>query len=287
MKKLVLGTAQFGMDYGINNPRGRIPKEEALTILSEAYEAGIDTYDTAYAYGESQQILGEFMVTRKNVNVITKLPVCEPASVRNIIDKGLSTLRIERLYGCLIHDFKAFKQDGRIWDELEKVKTQGKAGKIGFSLYTPQELEYIFKRDIHFDIAQLPFNVLDQRFSGYFRELREKGVEIHIRSVFLQGLFFKDPDKLDARFISAKKQIAQLRRFAEEYDAPVFSLCLNFALTNDLVDKVVVGIDNISHLRQILDADRFLGAYLRVKQGLSGLKIDDEQIIVPSNWAKA
>jgi len=287
MNKTILGTAQFGMDYGINNSRGRIPKKEALTILSEAYEAGIDTYDTAYAYGESQQILGEFMITRKNVNVITKLPVCEPASVPNIIDKGLSTLRIERLYGCLIHDFKAFKKDNRIWDELEKVKAQGKTGKIGFSLYAPQELEYIFQRNIHFDIVQLPFSVLDQRFSGYFQGLKERGVEIHVRSVFLQGLLFKDPDKLGPPFIPAKNQITRLRHFADENGAPVFSLCLNFALTNELIDKVVVGIDNISHLREILNVNSFLSAYRGVKQGLSELKITDEQVIVPSNWPKA
>lgn len=283
--KLVLGTAQFGMDYGINNKRGKIPREEVFEILKTAFEAGIDTLDTAYAYGESESAIGDFIRSSGlKLKVISKLPECGLEDVENIFETSINRLGLNSLYGYYIHNFQYYLEIPEVWSTLTKMKSEGKVNKIGFSLYYPSELDYLLDHNITLDIVQVPYSIFDQRFGSYFPKLKDKKVEVFVRSVFLQGLGFKDPSELSNYFEKIKSKIVNLRKLSENIDAPLASIFLNFAMLNSYIDKIVVGIDSIENLRELLTSSDYLSRVDPIMAELSSFKEDDEKIILPFNW---
>jgi len=285
MSKLALGTAQFGIDYGINNDRGKIPFDEVFAILDEALNNGIDTLDTAVAYGDSESIIGNYhKKTGREFKIISKLPKCSAIDVGHHVPSSLNKLNIDRFYGYLIHNFKHYSEDPKIFNALEKLKGQGKIEKIGFSLYYPEELEHIFSHNLKIDIVQLPYNVFDQRFAAYFKKLKEMGVEIHVRSVFLQGLFFKNNGNLNNYFAPIKDKISELRGFSQTSEIPLSLMLLNYALLNENIDKVVVGVDNPGNLEELLGSVKYSDHSKKIMDWLNGFREDDEKIILPFNW---
>jgi aryl-alcohol dehydrogenase-like predicted oxidoreductase len=283
--KLVLGTAQFGMDYGINNKRGKIPREEVFKILKVAFESGIDTLDTAYTYGESEAVIGDFTrISGFKLKIISKLPVCSLGNIENLFETSINRLRLDSLYGYYMHSFQHYLETPEVWSTLTKMKSEGKVTKIGFSLYYPSELDYILDHNIPLDIVQVPYSIFDQRFSSYFPKLRDKKVEVFVRSVFLQGLGFKDPSELSAHFENIKNKIVNLRKLSKDIDAPLSSIFLNFAVLNEYINKVVVGIDNIENLWELLASSDYLCKVDPIMTELASFKEDDEKIILPVNW---
>lgn len=285
MSKIVLGTAQFGLDYGINNVNGKISREDGCVILNQAYELGIDTIDTASAYGDSEITIGCFIEENGNrFKVISKLPRCKPQEVEGAGLSSLRRMKVDGLYGYLIHNFDHYSSEPDIWNGLEKMKAGGKIKKIGFSLYYPRELENILEKDLRIDIIQLPYSVFDQRFLSYFPELKKRGIEIQTRSVFLQGLLFKKADELSGNFYPIKRKIENIHRLAQETAIPLVSLLLNFTLLNESIDRVVVGIDSLQNLKEIMTSAKYLDQTQELLGQLNAFKDDDENILVPSNW---
>ncbi|MBU0630357.1 MAG: aldo/keto reductase [Candidatus Margulisbacteria bacterium] len=288
MNKIALGTAQFGMDYGINNLRGKIPSKEAFAILDEAARSGIDTLDTATAYGESENILGEFLKLNKNkYRVVSKLPGELLTDLKEIVNASLEKLNIGSFYGYLFHNINTYKEAPLRLELLKELKKEGKINKIGFSLYYPADLDLILDNDLECDLVQVPYSVFDRRFEPYFRRLKDRQIELHVRSVFLQGLLFKPASELGGYFLPVKGKIAALRRLAEESSIPLPSMLLNFALANSSVDRVVVGVDGLDNLRELVASARYLNEFSRIKDRLDGLKEDDEKILLPFNWKAA
>lgn len=287
MQKLALGTAQFGMDYGINNARGKVPANEVLAILNEARKAGVDTLDTAAGYGESEKVLGEYLKQNSSAfKIISKLSNADIAAAKQNLAVSLDNLGQSSLYGYLIHNFDFYRENPQVWDLLEQAKSQGTVKKIGFSLYYPVELDNIFSQDLAVDLVQLPYNVLDQRFYRYFPELKKRKIEIHIRSVFLQGLLFKKPEELSIHFQKIVGKIKILRDLAVQYRSTITEICLNFVYREELVDKVVVGVDNLANLQEILQAVQPGKIIAPLAGSLKELAEEDEDLIVPMNWKK-
>lgn len=283
--KLVLGTAQFGMDYGINNKRGKIPLNEVFSILKMAFESGMDVLDTAYAYGESESVIGEFIkTTGRELKVISKLPTCEPGDVGDIFGTSINRLAVDSLYGYYIHSFQNYMENPDVWTALLRLKEERKISKIGFSLYYPAELDYLLDNEIPFDIIQVPYSIFDQRFGSYFPILKEKKVEVYVRSVFLQGLVFKDPSELGDDFDKVKGKIKKLREISEGMDLPLALLVLNFAVLNDNVDRVVVGVDSIENLKELFISSEHTNKIKPFMPELLAFREDDEKIILPVNW---
>ncbi len=283
MSSLALGTAQFGLDYGINNKRGRIPKDEVFAILQYAWEKGVRVLDTAFAYKDSEKVIGEFIQKhKKNFKVVSKLPWEYEKDVQKGFEMSLKNLQLKKIYGYLVHHFKSFTDDKNIWETFKRLKEEGKVEKIGFSLYKTEDLEYLLEQNIAFDIAQVPLSVLDQRFVPFLSRLKEKSIEVHVRSVFLQGLVFKTPNELTGRFKKIKDKAASLRSLAAEHGIPLPAICLNFVLDRPDVDEAIIGIDSLKNLEENVQAMKF-----RVKDllpRLAGLKEEDENIILPTNW---
>jgi aryl-alcohol dehydrogenase-like predicted oxidoreductase len=285
MSKIALGTAQFGMDYGINNSRGKVPKEEVFEILNKALQSGVHTLDTSYSYGESEAVIGDFIGKyRKNFKVVSKLPKCDARDVESIVDASLKKLNVGMFYGYLIHNFQHYLDNPEILNALEKLKSEGKIRQVGFSLYFPHELDYVLENKIQVDMILVPYSIFDQRFEKYFARLKKRDVEIHIRSVFLQGLVFKKPDDLNGRFAQIKEKIASLNSMAMKLNIPIVGLCFNFAVLNRYVDKVIVGVDGIEDFKEVVHLSRHLPEVARVYDELLCFKEDDEKIILPFNW---
>jgi aryl-alcohol dehydrogenase-like predicted oxidoreductase len=285
MIKIAIGTAQFGMNYGINNNRGMIQPNEAFCILDEAVRAGIDTVDTAYCYGSSENLIGDYTrAGRRNLKVISKQPKCSHVETEKFFTGSLRRIGAQTLYGYLIHSFEDYKRDEATWVELEKLKRKGMVNKIGFSLYSPFELEHILKRGLAVDIIQIPFSIFDQRFIPYLSEMKRRKMDIYARSVFLQGLVFKDPNELDSHFVKISDKIKALGLLAAKLNISIASLCVNFVIANEYIHKAVVGLDSLENLIEIIRVSQNACLPKNIAHEISGLRIDDDGILLPFNW---
>ena len=275
MSKLVLGTVQFGLQYGVNSA-GRPSKEAVKGILAEAAKGGITTLDTSSAYGNSEEILGECIASDESFNIVSKYPKGE-IPVGEMFDSSLKKLKVKQLYGYLLHHFEVYKNNPKVWDEFIALKEAGKVQKIGFSLYTPDELEFILKNKSPFDLIQVPFNIFDKKFLPYIKKLHEKGVEIHVRSTFLQGLFFKDRNTLPEKLQPMKKYLLQLDEFSKQSGLSISEIALNYNLQNPYIDGVLIGVDNVSQLQMNLASVKETPVDLEIE-------VKEQELLNPVNW---
>jgi aryl-alcohol dehydrogenase-like predicted oxidoreductase len=285
--KLALGTVQFGLDYGINNKEGKVSKGEVFRILEYAYEKGINILDTAYDYGDSEKVLGE-VIKENNLKfkIISKLHLGKIKNSKKIVNESLKRLNSNRMYGYMFHNFESFIENPKVLDELKEMKKIGKIEKYGFSLYKPEEAEHLLKKNVEFDIIQVPYSIFDQSFSKLFKEFKKRNIEIYVRSVFLQGLMFKKPDDLKGKFTKIKSKIEKLNELSKNGDIPLSAICINFAVFNENIDKVVIGVDSLENLKENIKALEYKGKVKEIYKELLKLKEEDEDIILPYNWKK-
>ncbi|MBI5140364.1 MAG: aldo/keto reductase [Candidatus Vogelbacteria bacterium] len=289
MSKLALGTVQFGLNYGINNVGGIIPQDEVFLILDEASKSSlIEILDTASVYGASEKVIGEYAKSRgKRFNVVSKVPNCKPDEIEDYLNKSLNILNLSSLYGYIFHDFNFYLHNPSGLDKLIEFKQNKKINKIGFSLYYPDDLDRLLSEKIAFDLVQVPFSVFDQRFVDYFDKLKSLGVEIHVRSIFLQGLAFKNPGTLTGNFEKIKEKITYLNNLALSKNVSIVDICLAYGITNNFIDKVVFGVDSLSQLKDIISSSRNTEKLIDIVKNLNIFKIDDEEILIPSKWNNA
>ena len=202
LSKLCLGTVQLGMNYGINNLDGKPSLDEARKIIDIALRRGINSFDTSPHYGDSEKILGKCLGKKnKELVIISKVPPTNWSKTNDEIIENIDTalknslenLKIEKIPIYLIHRFDDLeKENGLVIDKLKELKSKNKIGKIGVSIYTPNEAEKSLENK-NIEVIQIPFNLIDKRLkdNGFLDRAKEKGVIILARSVFLQGLFFK------------------------------------------------------------------------------------------------
>lgn len=274
--KIGLGTVQFGLDYGISNESGKTPKYEVKRILDFAKNEGIDTLDTAIAYGESERVLGEIGI--ENFEVVSKFL---PESELNIpleeqLKKTLRSLKTENVYGYLAHRPADILDNPDHWKILNRFKEQGIVNKIGFSLNETSELEQLLDKRFVPDLLQVPFNYFDRRFEELITQLHSKGCEIHTRSTFLQGLFFKNPESLPSHFEEVKGVLQEVQVTASKLAGSL----LRFVLEKPFIDKVIVGVETKEQLFENLTD---LGIADRLAQ--KDFEISN-LILNPSRWPK-
>ncbi len=275
MGKLVLGTVQFGLQYGVNSA-GRPSEDTVKGILAEATKGGITTLDTSSAYGNSEEILGECITPDESFKIVSKYPKGE-IPVGEMLTGSLNRLKVNQLYGYLLHHFEVYKNNPKVWDEFVTLKGSGKVQKIGFSLYTPEELEFILENDSPFDLIQVPFNIFDKKFLPYMKELHEKGVEIHVRSTFLQGLFFKDRNKLPEKLLPMRKYLLQLDEFSQKSGLSISEVALNYNLQNPYIDGVLIGVDNVEQLQMNLNSVKSMPIDIEID-------VKEQELLNPVNW---
>jgi len=275
MGKLVLGTVQFGLQYGVNSA-GRPSVDAVKLILAEAAKGGITTLDTSSAYGNSEEILGECITSDENFKIVSKYPKRE-ISVGEMFNGSLKRLHVNQLYGYLLHHFEVYKNNPNVWNDFVELKESGRVHKIGFSLYAPEELQFILDKRVPFDLIQVPFNIFDKKFLPYMKELHENGVEIHVRSTFLQGLFFKDRETLPEKLQPMKKYLLQLDEYSKDCGLSIAEIALNYNLQNPYIDGVLIGVDNVSQFETNLNSikDTPIDCEINVKE---------QELLNPVNW---
>jgi len=284
--RLALGTAQFGLRYGIANRSGQVSRGDARAILACAAEAGMATLDTAMAYGESETRLGEIGVTRWQV--VSKLPALPygcadvDAQVRQQTGDSLRRLRIPRLHGLLLHRPQDLLEENgpALYEALRVVQDRGAVDKIGVSIYDPDELEELTAR-FHLDIVQAPFNVMDRRLatSGWLARLHAAGTEVHVRSVFLQGLLLMPPAARPEYFNRWQPLFDRWWGWLEEHGLTPLTACVGFALSHAEVDRAVVGVDSLEHLQAVVAA-----AVTPPVAPPVNLTSEDTALVNPSRW---
>jgi aryl-alcohol dehydrogenase-like predicted oxidoreductase len=167
------------------------------------------------------------------------------------------------------------------------LKKDDIVGRAGFSLYYPYQLEKILNDEIEIDIVQIPYNLFDRRFENYFQTLRERNIEIHVRSVFLQGLFFMKVKELPAKLKGFAEYISLLKNTANELKINIHELALLFVISNPFTDKIVIGVDNVKHIMDIINTlkdKNKLELVCSNKNRLDKLRVNNETILIPSNW---
>jgi len=277
--KLALGTVQFGLDYGILNTTGQAPLEEVKKVLKLAKEHNIDTLDTAARYGNSEQVLGEVGVN--NYRIITKT-----TPLKNGVDRvikgfyqSLDNLNIGQVDGLLIHNIDDVKDKrfGDLFHKLNELKEEGLINKIGFSTYTPDQVDFLLE-NFDFDLIQVPFNIFDSRLvkGGQLKALKKRNIEIHARSVFLQGVLL-DFDNLSDYFLTWKTQFIEYQAMVKNSGLSLLEYALNFVLSVQEIDRVLVGVNNEQQLREIVLS-------LKGLDGLEDYFINDINLLNPSLW---
>jgi aryl-alcohol dehydrogenase-like predicted oxidoreductase len=295
--KIALGTVQFGMSYGISNQSGQTKKLEVGRILEYASKEGINMLDTAPSYLRSENVIGELcnnFTSSDYWDVITKTPNFKGVNAigNKQVEKLIESFELSRdklkqkcMYGLLIHSCDDLFLPGgdKLFYVMEQLKKDGVVKKIGVSLYDSSQIDRVLD-NFSIDLVQLPVSILDQRLikSGHLKKLKKYGVEIHARSVFLQGLLLMPLKNLPLWF---KPIFGKLKRFhdkAEELNMTKIQLALGFVQSIDEVDKVVIGVNTIKQLLEIVNA---ISAQIDTDE-FSHYHIDNSIFTNPSNWKK-
>lgn len=284
--KLALGTVQFGLNYGVANTSGKITEQECRKILKIAYDSGVDTLDTAVAYGNSEEVLGKLGI--RDFNIISKIPPFPTDRreiyhwIRNTFNQTLKNLNTECLKGILLHrPLELLEQNGeQAYASLLALKSENKVEKIGVSISQPSDLDRLWGK-FPIDIVQAPMNLLDQRLchSGWLRRLADADVEVHIRSVFLQGLLLMPAAKRPAYFNSWRNVLDRYDNWLKEQKASPLESCLSFLKSFDHISKVIVGVTSAHEMKQIISAMQ-----VEKKNIAVDFSCDDVALINPANW---
>jgi aryl-alcohol dehydrogenase-like predicted oxidoreductase len=284
--KLALGTAQFGLSYGLANTAGRVSTDVADAILRSAQLRGMDTLDTAIAYGDSESVLGGLGV--QGWKVVSKLPAVPEGClnvaqwVRTQTQESLQRLGLQRMYGLLLHrPGQLLEGFGPVlYAALQTVKAEGLVSKVGMSVYGPAELDDLWP-EYQVDLVQAPLSILDRNLvdSGWASRLKDADVEIHTRSAFLQGLLLIPSDKRPVKFNRWVNIWQEWDRWLLASGLTPVQACLRYTNSLDEIDHVVVGVDSVMQLNEIFAAAN------GVLDTLPAFKpLQDDRLINPASW---
>ena len=286
--KLALGTAQFGLDYGVANTTGQIPVEVGNAILKVARSLGVSVLDTAIAYGNSETVLGSLGIT--GFDIITKLPE-HPDDEADLgtwvdtqVEQSFGRLGVDAAYGVLLHrPGQLLDANGnRLFDALLQLKSEGRVSKIGISIYDPEELDRLDGR-FECDLVQAPMSIIDRRLvtSGWADQLKADGVEIHTRSAFLQGLLLMSKQTLPAKFAPWAPIWDEWERWLLAGNLTATEACIRYVSSFSQLDRFVVGVDSVAQLEEIAGA---IGAPLDDWPDFSQIK--DKRLLNPTLWSQ-
>lgn len=291
--KIGLGTAQFGMDYGISNREGQTSTDEVVRILEVARQNRISVIDTAALYGASEEVLGrtlprdhEFRLVTKTIRIDVDRITGEDADrMEQAFFSSLEKLSGCGVYGLLFHNTDDLLAEGGelLLERMEALRHTGRIEKIGVSVYTAEQLDAILEL-MEPDIVQLPMNVLDQRLlaGGRLAALKSRNIEIHVRSAFLQGLLLMDPESLPDFFASARRHLEGYHAFLRENSITPVRAALGFLAGRFEIDCIVCGVNN--H-RQLMELCRSAAPLPDID--FSTFALDDATLLNPSCWGVA
>lgn len=287
--RLGIGTAQFGSQYGVTNTTGQVERIEALQIIEKAFSKGILDIDTAPSYGKAEKTIGKshlkdkFRVTTKTIKHNSS--IITPQVTQQVIDgvnNSLDAMKLKSCYALLLHDISDLKKPGfeSLLSALVELKLKGKIKKIGVSAYYVDEV-VLASELMTLDIVQVPLNVANQDFleENTLKSLKASGVEIHARSVFLQGALLATRNQLPKKLELLSEKADQLALIASKLNLTPTQLCLEFIRQTKLVDVAIVGVnseDHLSHLEQ--------NFFTSSRVDWERFKISNKKLTDPNYW---
>ena len=284
--KIALGTANFGQKYGL---AGKIIKSDKKVkkIIQFANNSKIKLIDTSSNYGSSETLLGNNNL--KNFKIITKLKISNDEKksnnleniVFNKVEESLFKLNIKKLYAILLHESDDLKSNKRhkLINVLKKLKKKNLVSKIGISIYNPKELNFIwpFWKP---DIVQCPFNILDRRIyeSGWLKKLKKNKTEIHVRSIFLQGLLLKNEKSMPRKFKKWKNIFKKWNNYCKKENISKIQGCINFIKSFKKISFVIIGFEDIKQVKNIISY------FKNNKKSHTTIACNDIKLIDPRLW---
>ena len=284
--RLILGTVQMGLSYGINNTTGKVLLEDSLEILEYAFENGIKTLDTAEVYGNAHEVIGIFhdKHPNKKFKVITKLPNQINSNIIEKVEGYLNDLNVDQLDTLLFHSFSSYSENIERFDILKKLKSEKKIKNLGVSVYTNDDIEKVLLND-DVDIIQLPFNLFDNvnLRNDILQKIKSKGKTVHTRSALLQGLFFKDSNNQNDVVQKLRNELILLSEISKNNKASISELALSYCLQQSTIDNVLIGVDSINQLMDNIKSVNYKIDSKTVDK-INTIKVQNLDLLNPSLW---
>lgn len=290
-KKLIIGSANFGLEYGIANNKKLAPKNVS-EILEYAKRAGVMGIDTAKGYGNAEEVVGGYLKVqrKKYFKIITKIPHKEYKEVQSVKDEvqdSLRKLNVECIDFLLLHSFKTYLEyKGILITAFKELIEEGVICHWGISVYHTEEVKRAIA-DGHGNFAiEFPINIFDRRFlkGNFLKELKEKKCFLFARSIFLQGLFFIDPKALKDDFESIRTRLAKIYALSRCFKIPLSDILLLFIASNPYIDGMIIGVDSKEQLKKNVGFQKYFKKYKMMKNLLDDLEVNDEKILLPYLW---
>lgn len=280
--KLAIGTVQFGLDYGITNQFGKVKDNELSKILDLAAKQGIDTLDCALAYGDSQTRLADSGLLAK-FSVVTKISINHTLSLNEQLKEAKMQLRNHPIKAVLLHDADDVSKEElkSALTELAQLKSQFLIEKVGISTYRPETIELAFSTGF-LEIVQFPCNLFDQRIIRHsiIDKLVENNVEIHCRSLFLQGLLLTPIEQIPVKFSQFLSNFKLRDNIAQSQNISLAHLAMSAITQFEKVDKWVIGVCNYQQLVELISNYKDTN----MRADISSLATTKEQLIRPDLW---
>ena len=285
--KIILGTVQFGLKYGINNTDGQIHEAEVIEILDLCKESNISTLDTAAAYGTSEEQIGNYFELgghAKDFRVITKFSLKNGLSMKDSLNHSLGKLKVDCVDTIMFHNFDDYKNTNtKELDALMEHKGK-KFLKLGISLYTNEQMNEVCDLGI-FNVIQTPFNALDNHNlrGDTMVKLKEKGIETHTRSVFLQGLFFMNLNSIPSKLKPLGKYLKKLDELTNDFKISKEALALQYVMSRDYIGGVLIGVDSLKQLKTNLES-LHLNVPKDVFNAIDSIVVNESELLNPAIW---
>lgn len=282
-QKLILGTVQFGLNYGINNRTGIPQKDEVFRILNYAFNNGISVLDSAEAYGTAVHLIKEYSREYPFKFKINSKFNNSDRSLSEVFNETYGNLNAQ-IDTFFYHSFNDFFQYPSLLSELKVLKSEGLIKSIGLSIYEDDEFKAaIDSEDI--DVIQIPFNLLDNFAlrGAHLKEARLKGKTIQARSIFLQGLFFKPHNEIPPFLSKLTPMLKEITKIAEAESITVEELAFRYALNQPDIDYILIGVDSFEQLQRNLsiNSDPFSA---EICERIESLVVSDKNLLYPKNW---
>jgi len=289
ISKLSLGTVQFGLEYGIANEDGKLTQKNVNKIIDYVVQNGINCFDTAPLYGNSEEVLGKALSPDCEKYIISKISSSLfKNSAKSSVENSLKNLNINSLFALLLHDSTQLydwnTEDSKVVETLIKEK---KIKYFGVSIYTSKDFELAIEND-KIDIIQIPFNIFDQRAiqENWLTKAKEKNKLVFIRSIYLQGLFLLDRAKIPQQLKKAHPYLDLLQDYATKLNINKNQLALSFVNTVAGDALLLFGCDNLKQAQEnilnynnLIDLDDTI-----IKKMQQSFKNIDEEIYNPLRW---
>jgi aryl-alcohol dehydrogenase-like predicted oxidoreductase len=288
---LALGTAQFGGPYGVANQRGQIPEHEISAILDAASAAGVAFLDTAPRYGNAEEVIGRYLKPSHHLRLITKTITCsaevltasEVVRVRDTFLRSLNRLQVESVYALLVHKPEDLQKPGgkRLVEMLLGLRRDHLVQKLGVSVYDEDQLK-LAQRVLKPDIVQLPLSLFDQRLleSGVIEQLHASGMEVHVRSIFLQGVILMQAKQLPEHLFGLSSHLKRFHAAVASRGLTPLQAALRFVSDQENIQAVIVGVASLAELNQVIEAARSERRF----EDVSEFAVETPELLDPRRW---